>query len=143
MAQNPPDNFPRITPYLLYEDVDAAVDWLVKAFGFTEHLRMKGPDGKANHAEIRLGDGVVMLGNPGTTYKNPRHRGGATQLIHVYVDDLDRHYEAAKARGAYISQEPADQFYGDRTYMAEDPEGHHWSFAQHIRDVDLAEMQAT
>jgi uncharacterized glyoxalase superfamily protein PhnB len=65
MAQNPPEGFPRITPYLLYEDVDAALDWLIGAFGFTERVRMKGPDGKANHAEISIGDGVVMMGHPG------------------------------------------------------------------------------
>jgi PhnB protein len=71
VVQNPPEGFPQITPYLLYEDVDAAVDWLVDAFGFTERLRMKGPDGKANHAEVKFGDGVVMLGNPGPDYQNP------------------------------------------------------------------------
>jgi PhnB protein len=143
MAQNPPQDFPRITPYLLYEDVDAAVDWLVSTFGFTEDVRMKGPDGRANHAEIRLGDGVVMLGNPGSTYRNPSHRGGATQLLYVYVDEVDKHYDAAKSSGAHILREPADQFYGDRTYAAEDPEGHHWSFAQHVRDVSAEEMQHT
>lgn len=65
MAQNPPEGMPRITPYLLYEDVDAAVDWLVNVAGFTERLRLKGPDGRANHAEVTMGDGVVMMGNPG------------------------------------------------------------------------------
>lgn len=140
MVQNPPEGSPRITPYLLYEDVDAAIDWLVAAFGFTEHVRMKGSDGKANHAEVRLGDGVVMMGNPGPGYQNPRRRGGATQLVFVYVDDVDRHFEGAKAAGARILQEPADQFYGDRTYGAEDPEGHQWSFAQHIRDVAPEDM---
>jgi PhnB protein len=141
MVQNPPEGMPRITPYLFYEDVDAAVDWLVGTFGFTEQVRMKGPDGRANHAEIRLGDGLVMMGRPGSDYQNPKHRGGATQLSYVYVDDVDRHYEAAKAAGARILSEPADQFYGDRTYAAEDPEGHQWSFAQHVRDVPPEEMQ--
>ena len=71
MVQNPPENFPRITPYLLYENLDAAVDWLVPAFGFTERVRMKGPDGKANHAELGMGDGVVMMGHPGADYQGP------------------------------------------------------------------------
>jgi PhnB protein len=141
MAQNPPPDFPQITPYLLYEDVDAAVDWLVSVVGFTERLRMKGPDGRANHAEVQLGDGVVMMGNPGSDYQNPKRRGGATQLLYVYVDDVERHFEAAKAAGATILREPADQFYGDRTYGLEDPEGHHWSFAQHVRDVTPEDMQ--
>lgn len=134
MAENPPPDFPRITPYLLYGDVDAAVDWLTRVFGFTERMRLKGPDGRANHAEIQMGDGVVMMGNPGPDYQNPKRRGGATQLLYVYVEDVDRHFEAARAAGATILREPADQFYGDRTYGAEDPEGHQWSFAQRVRD---------
>jgi PhnB protein len=134
MPQNPPEGFPRITPYLLYQDVDAAVDWLISVAGFTERMRLKGPDGRANHAEVEMGEGVVMMGNPGPDYQNPKRRGGATQLVYVYVDDVDRHFERAKAAGATILRPPADQFYGDRTYGAEDPEGHQWSFAQHVRD---------
>ena len=142
MVQNPPEDFPRITPYLLYEDVDAAVDWLTSAFGFTERMRLKGDDGRANHAELAIADGVVMLGSPGADYKNPKRLGGVTQLVHVYVDEIDRRCEAAKAAGARIVRPPEDQFYGDRRYDAEDPEGHMWSFAQHIRDVGPDEMQA-
>ena len=138
--ENPPAGFPRITPYLLYEDLDATLDWLIGAFGFTERVRMKGPDGKANHAEVGLADGVVMMGHPGPDYKNPKRLGGATQLVYVYVDDVDKHYEAAKAAGANLLSEPADQFYGDRSYAAEDPEGHQWSFAQHVRDVAPEDM---
>jgi uncharacterized glyoxalase superfamily protein PhnB len=140
MVDNPPAGFPRITPYLLYEDVDATLDWLVATFGFTEQVRMRGPDGKANHAEVNLGDGVVMMGHPGPDYQNPGRRGGATQLVYVYVDDVDKHFAVAKAAGARILTEPADQFYGDRTYGAEDPEGHQWSFAQHVRDVAPEDM---
>ena len=124
----------------MYEDVDATLDWLITAFGFTEQVRMKGPDGKANHAEVSLGDGVVMMGHPGPDYRNPKRVGGATQLVYVYVDDVDKHFAGAKAAGAHILSEPADQFYGDRTYAAEDPEGHNWSFAQHVRDVAPEDM---
>ena len=138
--ENPPAGFPRITPYLLYEDLDATLDWLIGAFGFTEQVRMKGPDGKANHAEVGLAGGVVMMGHPGPDYKNPKRLGGATQLVYVYVDDVDKHFAVAKAAGAHILSEPADQFYGDRTYGAEDPEGHQWSFAQHVRDVAPEDM---
>jgi uncharacterized glyoxalase superfamily protein PhnB len=140
MAQNPPDGFPQITPYLLYEDVDAALDWLTGAFGFTETVRMAGPDGKANHAEMTLGTGVVMMGHPGPDYQNPKHRGGVTQEVYVYVDDVDGHHDRAKAHGAEIRRPLADQFYGDRTYAATDPEGHLWSFAEHVRDVSAEEM---
>jgi len=141
MVQNPPENFPRITPYLLYENLDAAVDWLVPAFGFTERVRMKGPDGKANHAELGIGDGVVMMGHPGADYQGPKRIGtNRTQLTYVYVDDVDKHFETAKAAGAWILSEPTDQFYGDRTYGAEDPEGHQWNFAEHVRDVAPEDM---
>jgi uncharacterized glyoxalase superfamily protein PhnB len=142
MVRNPPKDTPRVSPYLLYEDVDAAVDWLTAAFGFTEMVRLRGPDGKANHAELRAGGGLVMLGNPGPEYQNPRRLGGVTQLVYVYVDDVDAHCQRARAAGARILREPADQFYGDRTYGAEDPEGHQWSFAQHVRDVTAADLQA-
>jgi PhnB protein len=136
-----PADFPRVTPYLLYHDVDAALDFLVSAFGFEERVRMPGPDGKAMHAEAAIGPGMVMMGNPGSDYQNPNERGGATQLVYVYVEDVDAHYEKAKVAGAKILREPADQFYGDRTYGAEDPEGHQWSFSQHIRDVSPEDMK--
>jgi PhnB protein len=140
MVDNPPEGFPRVTPYLLYNDVDAALDFIVKAFGFEERVRMPGPDGKAMHAEAGIGDGVVMMGNPGADYRNPTALGGSTQLVYVYVDDVDAHCETARAAGATIVREPADQFYGDRTYGAEDPEGHQWSFSQHVRDVAPEDM---
>jgi len=140
MAQNPPAGFPRITPYLYYEDLDAAVDWLVASFGFRERFRMKGPDGKANHAEVELGDGVVMMGNPGPEYQSPKRHGRPSHLVYVYVDDVDKHFAAAKEAGAKVLEEPKDQFYGDRNYSAEDPEGQQWNFATHVRDVAPEDM---
>ncbi len=135
MPANPPENMPRITAYLLYEDVDSALDWLAKTFGFRERMRLAGPDGKTNHAEMELADGVIMIGCPGPEYQNPKRIGHVTQQLYVYVDDVDKHFEHAKEAGATIFEEPQDQFYGDRRYGAEDLEGHHWSFAQHVRDV--------
>jgi PhnB protein len=132
---------PRITPYLLYEDVAGALAWLGKAFGFRERMRMPGPDGKVMHAEMELADGVVMMGCPGAEYRNPKKLGGATQLIYIYVDDVDQHYKRARDAGAKILAEVKDQFYGDRTYGAEDPEGHHWTFATHTRDVAPEDMK--
>jgi uncharacterized glyoxalase superfamily protein PhnB len=70
----------------------------------------------------------------------PKHLGGATQLAYIYVDDVDKHFESAKAQGNTILSEVADQFYGDRTYTAEDPEGHQWTFTQHVRDVAPEDM---
>lgn len=140
MPANPPENMPRISPYLFYEDVAGALDWLTRTFGFQERLRMPGPDGKVMHAEIELGDGVVMMGCPGPEYQNPKRAGHAHQLLYVYVDDVDKHFEHAKRTGAKILDEPADQFYGDRRYAAEDPEGHQWNFATHVRDVAPEDM---
>ena len=135
MPANPPEDMGRITAYLLYEDVAAALAWLSNTFGFVERMRLPGPDGKVVHAEMEFADGVVMLGNPGPDYQNPKRLGNTTQMLYVYVDDVDKHYEHAKRIGASILDEPADMFYGDRRYSAEDPEGHQWSFATHTRDV--------
>ena len=140
MIQNPPNNMPRISPYLLYEDVAGALDWLARAFGFRERLRLPGPEGKVVHAEMELAEGVIMMGNPGADFRNPKQLGRVTQYLYVYVDDVDRHYEQAKRAGATILAAPEDQFYGDRRYQAEDLEGHRWSFAQHVRDVAPEDM---
>ncbi len=141
MPKNPPDDTPRISPYLLYEDVDAALAWLDRAFGFRERMRMPGPDGRVSHAEMTLGDGVVMLGCPGADYQNPKKLGHVTHNLYVYVDDVDEHHRQAVEAGATILEEPADQFYGDRRYGAVDPEGHHWYFAQRVRDVAPEDMK--
>ncbi len=141
MPKNPPENMPRITPYLYYEDVATALDWLTSAFGFRERLRMPGPDGKITHGELELADSVIMMGSPGPDYQNPKTSGRVSQLVYVYVDDVDRHFDRAKGAGATILAEPEDQFYGDRRYWAEDLEGHHWNFAQHVRDVAPEDMK--
>jgi uncharacterized glyoxalase superfamily protein PhnB len=141
MPANPPKDMPRITPYLYYEDVAAALAWLARAFGFRERLRMPGPDGSIMHAEMQLVDGVVMMGRPSAEYRSPKRLGQVTHSLYVYVDDVDAHCRHAKQAGAKIMEEPADQFYGDRRYGAEDPEGHHWYFATHVRDVTPEEMK--
>jgi uncharacterized glyoxalase superfamily protein PhnB len=134
---------PRIIPYLLYEDVAATVEWLTRAFGLEEHGdRYTGDDGRVNHAAMKIGDGIVMMGCPGADYKNPKQLGQITQQLYIFVEDVDAHCARARAAGAEIVREPADQFYGDRQYGAKDPEGHCWFFAQHIRDVSPEEMRA-
>ena len=142
MPANPPKDMPRITPYLYYEDPATALAWLARAFGFRERLRMPGPDGSVMHAEMQLADGVVMMGRPGPDYRSPKRLGQVTQSLYVYVDDVNAHFRRAKDAGAKVIEEPADQFYGDRRYGAEDPEGHVWYFAQHVRDVSPEEMKA-
>lgn len=140
MPENPPADTPRISAYLLYRDVAGAIDWLTKAFGLRERMRIPGADGAVSHAELEFAAGLVLMGCPGSDYRNPRDLGGVTQSLCVYVDDVDEHDARARAAGAKILQEPADEFYGDRRYGAEDPEGHHWYFATHVRDVAPEDM---
>jgi uncharacterized glyoxalase superfamily protein PhnB len=123
-----------ITPYLYYSDCAAAMKFLSKAFGLKSMgEEMKGPDGKIQHAAMQLGADMVMMGYPGKKYKNPKRLGQTTQSLYVNVDNVDKHCARARKAGAKILEEPADQFYGHRRYGAEDPEGHHWYFAQEIQ----------
>jgi PhnB protein len=123
-----------ITPYLLYEDVGGALTFLAKAFGFRKSGRaMSRSDGKIYHAAMKLGDDLVMMGCPGSEYKNPKRLGQATQNLYVNVPDVDKHFQRARKAAAKILEEPTDTFYGHRRYGAEDPEGHQWYFAQEIK----------
>ncbi|MBA2357243.1 MAG: VOC family protein [Actinobacteria bacterium] len=143
MTQNPPEGYSRITPYLLYEDGAAAIDFLTRAFGFTERMRMPNEQGGVAHAELEFERELLMLGTLGDNLKSPKTSGvDSLAFVHLYVDDVDAHFARAKEAGAEIIREPEDQFYGDRTYGAKDPEGMSWYFAQHVRDVSPEEMSA-
>lgn len=134
----------RITPYLLYEDVAAALEWLGTAFGFTETLRFTDQDGRVSHAEMDAGDrSVFMLGEPGAGYRSPRRSGHHNAFLHVRVDDVDRHLERAIAAGATVLSGPEDKEYGERSYRCEDVEGHRWDFATPVRDVEPEDWGAT
>lgn len=143
MVQNPPQGMSRVTPYLFYNDVASAINWLVNTFGFKKGLAMPGPDGKLMHAEMIFDDGVVMLGAANDEYpsKSPKELPAIHQSLYVYVDHLDTHYANTKKTGAEIRMEPEEMFWGDRIYSACDIEGHHWTFAQHVKDVPPEEMQ--
>jgi uncharacterized glyoxalase superfamily protein PhnB len=143
MPKNPPDGMPRITPNMAYEDLGKALDWLSQAFGFELKMSMPGPDGAIMHAEMHVEDSVVMFSplSSGDAWRSPRAAGGVTQSLYIYVDDLDAHCERARGAGATIAAEPEDMFWGDRTYVAQDLEGHRWAFAQHVRDVSPEDMQ--
>src|SRR6516162_10294405 len=107
------DPKPRITPYLLYEDLDGALDWLARAFGLREVYRHPGADGKSVHAEMRLGeDGEILMGYPGPQYRNPKRLGHRTQNLYVRVEDVDKLFERAVQAGAVVIEPPADQPYG-------------------------------
>lgn len=132
-----------VTPYLLYRDAAAAIDWLCEAFGFEERLRFADDEGTVTHAELTLGDGEIFLGHPGPDYRSPRELGAWTHLVHVYVVDVDAHHARAVAAGAPIHGELHDTPYGDRRYDTEDLEGHRWSFAQVLRELAPGEWGAT
>lgn len=118
--------YPSVSPYLYYEDGDAAIDWLVRVFGFRERLRGHHPDGRFGHGEVETAEGVVMLGTPDGFRRTERSGFG----VYVHVDDVDSHFSRAKGEGATITEEPADQPYGVRSYGALDLEGIQWWFAQ-------------
>ena len=123
-----------ITPYLLYQDAGAALTWLTKAFGLRKTGQaFKDANGRVTHAEMALGDAVLLLGSPGPDFKNPKVLGQATQNLYVDVDDVAKHHARAAKAGARIIEAPQDTVYGARRYGAEDPEGHRWFFAQGLK----------
>ncbi len=129
---------------LFYKDAFAALDWLETAFGFERTMGITDKEGNLGHSEMRFGDGYIMIGTEWIDYvASPASIGGKnTQSIHVHLGDgIDAHCERARAAGAVILQEPADQFYGDRTYRARDPEGHVWTFGQTVRRVGREEAE--
>ena len=132
-----------ITPYLLYADCDAALDFLARAFGFEETLRYTGSEGYVNHAEMRVGDSRIYMGDPGEHYRNPEALGQVTVGIYVEIgESVDELCERARTAGAEIVEEPTDQEYGHRRFTANDPEGHQWYFAQAVRQVSPDEWGA-
>ena len=144
MVENPPDGNQHVIPYLTYADAPAAVEFLCSAFGFEAGLQMPMGEGVLGHAELRMGGHVLMLSSafPEMGHASPQDLTAVHAQVMVYVDDVDAHHAQAAAAGATITQEPEDQFYGDRTYRAVDLEGHHWTFAQHVRDVPDEELEA-
>ncbi|MXX80108.1 MAG: glyoxalase/bleomycin resistance/extradiol dioxygenase family protein [Chloroflexi bacterium] len=134
----------RIVPALTYADAPAAIEWLCRVFGFEEVRRMEVGDGRIGNAALRLLGEEIMLASPfeeaGTL--SPRDLAALHQQITVYVDDVDAHYLRARDEGARVLAEPADQFWGGRTYWVEDLEGHRWTFQQQLRSVPDEESAA-
>jgi uncharacterized glyoxalase superfamily protein PhnB len=143
MPANPPEGMPRMIPFLFYNDPRAALDWLAKAFGLETRMTMPGPEGQIMHAEMQLEDAVIMMGpvSDDVGSKSPADLPGVNQSLYLYVEDVNAHYQQAKAAGARIMSEPEDMFWGDRMYYAQDCEGHHWNFAQHVKDVAPEDMK--
>lgn len=137
-----PDGYPRVTPYLIVNGAAAAIDFYKSVLGATERMRMAGPDGKLGHAELEIGDSVIMLADehPEMNARGPKTVGGTPVFLHVYVEDADSVFERAVEAGAEPLQPVEDKFYGDRSGSFEDPFGHHWNVATHVEDIPPDEM---
>jgi PhnB protein len=142
MAKPIPDGYPQVMPYLTIDGASAAVDFYSKVFGATERMRMAAPDGKIGHAELQIGDSIVMLADsfPGMSGPTPGDLGGSPVTVMVYVTDVDATFARALQAGATQEREVQDQFYGDRIGQFTDPFGHKWFVATHIEDVAEAEL---
>ena len=138
-----PENYPRVSPYLCVDGAAAAIDFYREVLGATERGRMSGPDGKVAHAELEVGDSLIMLSDefPEMGARSPKTVGGTPVLLNVYVEDVDHTFEVARKAGAKSVRDPEDQFYGDRSGQFEDPFGHQWSVASHIEDISPEEME--
>jgi PhnB protein len=137
-----PEGFQSVTPYLIVDGAESAILWYGGALGATELMRLQMGD-KIGHAEIRIGDSVVMLADefPDMDVRGPKSRGGATSSLMVYVEDVDAAFERAVAAGARVDKPVEDQFYGDRSGSIVDPFGHKWTLATHVEDVPEDELQ--
>jgi len=141
-----------ITPVLFYRDPMAALKFLEQAFGFEITMLLTDDQGRLGHSELNYDGGAISVGGEWESeallgpakMRSPASLDGAgTQFLRIAVaEPIDEHCARARAAGARISQAPEDQFYGDRTYRALDPEGHVWNFYQKVREVSLSEMQA-
>ena len=142
MAQAVPEGYHTITPYLEVDDAEAAIDFYGRAFGARERTRMQGPDGKIAHAELEIGDSVLMLSDPFPQFvtRNPKELGGTSVGIFMYVENVDELFQRAVDAGATPAMEPEDQFWGDRYASVTDPFGHVWQIATHVEDVPPEEM---
>ncbi|NQD37584.1 VOC family protein [Permianibacter sp. IMCC34836] len=137
-----PDGYHAITPYLIVNDAAAAIHFYRTALGASELLRMPAPNGKIAHAEIRIGDSVLMLADehPDIHAFGPKHYGGSPMSLMLYVEDVDAVINGAVKAGATLVRPIADQFYGDRSGIITDPFGHNWFIATHIEDVSPEEL---
>ena len=137
-----PDGYPQVSPYLCIDGASDAIEFYGSVFGATERMRMPSPGGKVGHAELEIGDAVIMLADefPEMGVRSPKAIGGTPVTISVYVDDVDSVFERAMSAGATSLRAVENQFYGDRNGQFEDPFGHRWSVATHVEDVPPDEM---
>ena len=138
-----PAGYHSATPYLIVDGAAKALDFYKRVFGARERMRMPAPGGKVGHAEISIGDSVIMLADehPAMGTRGPRAFGGSPVSVLLYVKDVDATVQSAVGSGAKLLQPVGDKFYGDRSGTIEDPFGHHWHVSTHIEDVPPAEMK--
>jgi len=138
-----PDGYHSITPYLTVRDAARAIEFYKQAFGAKERGLMKGPDGKVMHAELMIGDSIIMLADefPEFGSLSPESTGGAGMGLHIYLDGVDAAFDQAVKAGAQVEMPVMDQFWGDRYGKLKDPFGHKWSIATHTKDLSMDEMK--
>lgn len=142
-VQPVPEGYHTLTAYLAVDDAAAAIDFYGRAFGAKERVRMAGPGDSVMHAELEIGDSLLMLSDPfpQASTKPPKELGGTSASIFMYVEDIDSMYKQAIDAGASSLMEPDDMFWGDRFGSVQDPFGHSWTIATHVEDVSPEEME--
>jgi PhnB protein len=138
-----PDGYHSVTPYLFIRGAGRAIDFYKKVFGATEIVRLPGPIGQIMHAELKIGDSIIMMAdeNPKMGAMSPQTAGGISVSLHVYIENVDDVVQKAIDSGAKLLRPIANQFYGDRSGTLIDPFGHMWSVATHVEDVPPEEMK--
>jgi PhnB protein len=138
-----PDGYHTLTPFLTVRDAARAIEFYKQAFGAKERGVMKGPDGKIAHAELMIGDSIIMLADEFPEYGavSPQTVGGSAMGLHIYLDGVDAAFDRAVKAGAEVEMPVMDQFWGDRYGKLKDPFGHKWSIATHVRDLSADDMK--
>ena len=138
-----PAGYHTVTPAIVVRDANAAIDFYRRAFGADEVSRMAGPDGKIMHAEIRIGDSLIMLGEENEQWgtKSPLLTNGNPGSLHIYVENADAAFDRALKAGATVKYPLEDAFWGDRYGKVTDPFGHEWGIATRVKDLTDAEMK--
>jgi uncharacterized glyoxalase superfamily protein PhnB len=129
-----------ILPHVIYQDLPAAIDWLTRTFGFTEHYRYGDP---ISGAQMHLGNAWIMVSQTKPGYSTPARLGHGTQSLTIFIDDVEEHFQRSKSAGARIFEDPHETVYGEFQYGVEDLDGHRWLFSRHARDISPEEWGAT
>ena len=138
-----PEGYHTLTPFLTVRNAERAIEFYKQAFGAQERGVAKGPDGKVMHAELKIGDSVIMLSDeyPEFGSLSPQSVGGSPMGLHIYIENVDAAFDRAVKAGAQVEMPVMDQFWGDRYGKLKDPFGHKWSIATHVKDMSADEMK--